>query len=188
MQTSDFWSEWRERPRRDIGKQERWISVHHCFLHSFQASQSGDPGPNFLMIFTRDCGAEMKLYKLSVYGSGLHPRGCVNGWVAGHRPAHSTRGWWYCAEVEWPIDFADKFAAATEPSICFIAFFGDVEHEVLLVTSGYRAMLTYYKTPHATSSHFASPVHQRLKEALVELVDDKIQLPNGGYLEFGLQH
>jgi hypothetical protein len=86
---------------------------------------------------------------------------------------------------EWTIDFAEKFAAATEPSICFVAFFGDVEHEVLPVTSGYRVTLTYnlyYETPHATSSYFPSPVHRDLKEALVELVNDKAQLPNGGYL------
>jgi hypothetical protein len=95
------------------------------------------------------------------------------------------------SDKEWTIDFADKFAAATKPSICFIAFSGDVEHEALPVTSGYRVTLTYnlyYTTPHAKSSHFPSPVHWTLKEALVKLVNDKTRLPNGGYLGFGLQH
>ncbi|KIJ19142.1 hypothetical protein PAXINDRAFT_128457, partial [Paxillus involutus ATCC 200175] len=152
-------------------------------------------------LFTRERGVEMELYKLNIYGKGDFfkphkdtPRGVgMVGSLVVVLPTKHEGGQLVLRKdsKEWTIDFADKFAAATEPSICFVAFFGDVEHEVLPVTSGYRVTLTYnlyYTTPHATSSYFPSPAHQQLKEALVELVNDKTQLPNGGYLGFGLQH
>ncbi|KAG6375301.1 hypothetical protein JVT61DRAFT_3526 [Boletus reticuloceps] len=46
-------------------------------------------------------------------------------------------------DKEWTVDFTEKFMTQSEPSVCFIAFFGDIEHEVLPVTSGYRVTLTY---------------------------------------------
>ena len=94
-------------------------------------------------------------------------------------------------EKEWTIDFA-KFAAAKEPSVCFLAFYSDVEHEVLPVTSGHRVSLTYnlyHKPIHATApiqNH--TPFHLQLKQALIDLLNDKSKLPNGGYLGFGLAH
>jgi hypothetical protein len=94
-------------------------------------------------------------------------------------------------EKEWTLDFTDKFASATEPSVCFVAFFGDTEHEVLPVTSGYRVTLTYnlYHIPALPSaSSIPTPFHIKLKQALVDLVNDRSKLPNGGYLGFGLVH
>ncbi|KAF8840622.1 hypothetical protein BDN67DRAFT_990258 [Paxillus ammoniavirescens] len=152
-------------------------------------------------LFTRDRGVQMELYKLNVYGKGDFfkphqdtPRGeGMVGSLVVVLPTQHEGGQFVLrnGRKEWAIDFTDKFAAATEPSICFITFFGDVEHEVLPVTSGYRVTLTYnlyYDTPHATSFHFSSPAHQTLKEALVKLINDKTKLQNGGYFGFGLQH
>ena len=94
-------------------------------------------------------------------------------------------------EKEWTIDFADKFATATEPSACFVTFFGDIEHEVLPVMSGYRITLTYnlyHKPMHPSTSSIPTPFQLKLKRALVDLVNDKSKLPKGGYLGFGLVH
>ena len=94
-------------------------------------------------------------------------------------------------EKEWTLDFTNKFASATEPSVCFVAFFGDTEHEVLPVTSGYRVTLTYnlyHKPIHPSTSSIPTPFQVKLKQALVDLVNDKSTLPNGGYLGFGLVH
>ena len=96
-------------------------------------------------------------------------------------------------EKEWTIDFADKFATAAEPSVCFVAFFGDIEHEVLPVTSGFRVTLTYniYHKPglmHPNTSSIPTPFQLKLKQTLVDLVNDKSKLPKGGYLGFGLVH
>ena len=95
-------------------------------------------------------------------------------------------------EKEWTLDFTDWFAAATEPSACFVAFYGDTEHEVLPVTSGYRVTLTYNlyrrKSIHPGTLSIPTPFYVKLKQALVDLVNDKLKLPNGGYLGFGLVH
>jgi len=94
-------------------------------------------------------------------------------------------------DKEWTIDFADKFATATEPSVCFVAFFSDIEHEVLPVTSGYRVTLTYnlyHKPVHPSTSSIPTPFQLKLKQALVDLVNDQSKLPKGGYLGFGLIH
>ena len=93
---------------------------------------------------------------------------------------------------DWTIDFTDKFAGATESSVCFVAFFSDIEHEVLPVTSGYRVTLTYnlyHKPTHLiTPIPIPTPFRLQLKQALVDMVNDKSKLPDGGYLGFGLAH
>jgi len=92
---------------------------------------------------------------------------------------------------EWTLDFADVFATATEPLVCFVAFFGEVEHQVLPITSGYQVTLTYNlygKTSYPNVSSIPTPLHERIKKALVELVNDKSTLPEGGYLCSGLGH
>ena len=94
-------------------------------------------------------------------------------------------------EKEWTLDFTDKFETSTEPSVCFVAFFGDIEHEVLPVTSGYRVTLTYnlyHKPVHPSTSSIPTPSHLKLKQSLVDLVNDKSKLPSGGYLGFGIVH
>jgi len=92
---------------------------------------------------------------------------------------------------EWTFDFAHAFATATEPLVCFVAFFGCVQHEVLPITSGYQVTLTYglyQKQPHPNASYIPTSFHERLKKALVEIVNDKSTLPEGGYLGCDLAH
>ncbi|KAG9308471.1 hypothetical protein JVU11DRAFT_11813 [Chiua virens] len=94
-------------------------------------------------------------------------------------------------EKEWTIDSADNFANAKVPSACYVAFYSDIEHEVLPVSSGHRVTLTYnlYRAPTLPAiSPFLTPQLLTLKRALVDLVNDKSTLPNGGYLGFGLVH
>ena len=44
---------------------------------------------------------------------------------------------------EWTFDSARITAKQREPSLAYIAFYSDVEHEVLDVKSGYRVTVTY---------------------------------------------
>jgi hypothetical protein len=44
---------------------------------------------------------------------------------------------------EWIFDSAKALAAVEQPTIGYVAFFSDVEHEVAPVTSGHRITLTY---------------------------------------------
>lgn len=72
-----------------------------------------------------------------------------------------------------------------------MAFYSELEHEVLPVTSGYRVTLTYnlyHKPIHPGASSIHAPFHLKLKLALADLVNDPSILPNGGYLGFGLVH
>ncbi|KAG6375282.1 hypothetical protein JVT61DRAFT_3504 [Boletus reticuloceps] len=125
---------------------------------------------------------DMELYKLNIYGEkSAHEGGQL---VLRHR------------DKEWTVDFTEKFMTKSEPSVCFIAFFGDIEHEVLPVTSGYRVTLAYnlYQwhailaddTRGAAVLLVAPAVNAHT--SLVDLVSDKSKLPNGGYLGFGLAH
>lgn len=94
-------------------------------------------------------------------------------------------------DQHWIADFTDQFAAATEPSICFIAFFSDVEHQVLPVTLGYRVTLTYdlhFRAQGNIPRALSGPFHDKLKARLIELVNDAETLPKGGYLGLGLCH
>lgn len=92
---------------------------------------------------------------------------------------------------EWALDFADVFATATEPLVCFVAFSGEVEQQVLPITSGYRVTLTYNlygKTSFPSASSFPTPLHEQIKKTLVEFINNKSTLPEGGYLCSGLGH
>ncbi|EMD39478.1 hypothetical protein CERSUDRAFT_111780 [Gelatoporia subvermispora B] len=44
---------------------------------------------------------------------------------------------------QWTFDSANLLSEAPQPSIAYVAFYSDVEHEILPVTSGYRVTLTY---------------------------------------------
>ncbi|KAF8133330.1 hypothetical protein EV363DRAFT_52245 [Boletus edulis] len=144
---------------------------------------------------------DAELYKLNVYGKGdffkAHkdtPRGQnMFGSLVVVLPTAHEGGQFVLRqdEKEWTLDIASQFATATEPSACFVAFYGDIEHEVLPVTSGYRVTLTYnlYHGPvHPNTSSILTPFHLKLKHTLADLVNDKSILPNGGYLGFGLIH
>ncbi|KAF7964956.1 hypothetical protein HWV62_1440, partial [Athelia sp. TMB] len=88
-----------------------------------------------------------------------------------------------------------ELAKRTEPSIGYVAFYSDVEHEVALVTSGYRVTLTYNlyyaadtPEPSIAIRQFASEGEVTFKAGLLELLDDPTVLPAGGIIGFGLQH
>ena len=44
---------------------------------------------------------------------------------------------------EWTFDAPALLAQQTQPSVAYVAFFSDVEHEVAPVVSGHRVTLTY---------------------------------------------
>ncbi|KAF8439935.1 hypothetical protein L210DRAFT_3612476 [Boletus edulis BED1] len=144
---------------------------------------------------------DAELYKLNVYGKGdffkAHkdtPRGQdMFGSLVVVLPTAHEGGQFILrqGEKKWTLDFASEYATATEPSAFFVAFCGDIEHEVLPVTSGYRVTLTYnlyHGLVHPNTSSTLTPFHLKLKHALADLVNDKSILPNGGYLGFGLIH
>ncbi|KAF5374123.1 hypothetical protein D9615_008858 [Tricholomella constricta] len=97
-------------------------------------------------------------------------------------------------DEEWTFDSAALTREQAKPSIAYIAFFSDVDHEVAVVTSGHRVTLTYNlyledtplreKLPASIKPVAAddSVFHTALSKAL----DDPSFLPNGGYLGFGL--
>ncbi|KAI0334272.1 hypothetical protein GY45DRAFT_1318758 [Cubamyces sp. BRFM 1775] len=109
---------------------------------------------------------------------------------------------------EWTVDSGTLLAQRTEPSIAYVAFFSDTEHEVMPVLSGYRVTLTYnlYAIPKGSVagggaepgppaaesvSALSRPVklaEQTLRSTLESLLGDPTFLPRGGNLLFGLYH
>ncbi|TDL25168.1 hypothetical protein BD410DRAFT_785009 [Rickenella mellea] len=80
-------------------------------------------------------------------------------------------------------------------TIAFVAFYGDVDHEVQEVISGHRVMITYnlYFSPTelAMNPPVIAPEDHRegqFKAALSKLLSDNNFLPEGGLLGFGLKH
>jgi hypothetical protein len=91
----------------------------------------------------------------------------------------------------WTFDSAAITSTQKVPSIAYVAFYSDVEHEVSMVTSGYRVTLTYNLYFDDTTSN---PPHSWMKEdelalraSLSTLLDHRDLLPDGGYLGFGLE-
>jgi hypothetical protein len=104
-------------------------------------------------------------------------------------------------DQEWTFDFGEALAAGEDqPSIGYVAFFNDVEHEVTPVTSGHRITLTYnlyfdhggpVSSNDAVSEHFISPRppnQVRVREAFAALLENPEFLADGGTLAFGLRH
>jgi hypothetical protein len=102
---------------------------------------------------------------------------------------------------EWAFDFGQELTAERQPSICYVAFFGDIEHEITPVTSGHRVTLTYNlyfdDIGHTTVSD--DSVTQPLLSTQVanegtfhETFETLLQNPeffaDGGTLAFGLRH
>ncbi|KAK0439401.1 hypothetical protein EV421DRAFT_1906058 [Armillaria borealis] len=81
-------------------------------------------------------------------------------------------------------------SSPASPSIAYVAFYSDVEHEVSPVTSGERITLTYNLYFEKAPTFFALPdaKHTTLKDAFKRLMEDETFLPNGGCLGFGLRH
>ena len=102
--------------------------------------------------------------------------------------------------LEWSFDSGQALAAVDKPTIGYVAFFGDVEHEVAPVTSGHRITLTYnlyfddggpVSENDAVSEHFIPPQppnQQRFRETFEALLGDREFMADGGTLGFGQSH
>ncbi|EJF57889.1 hypothetical protein DICSQDRAFT_182926 [Dichomitus squalens LYAD-421 SS1] len=157
-------------------------------------------------------GIRTELYKLNVYGKGAffkphvdtprselmfgslvivfppsHEGGALKLRAQGHKEGEIR---------EWTFDSSALLAQQTHPSIAYIAFFSDIEHEVMPVTSGHRVTITY-NLYHSNDKTLASslPVlrpistnEQAFRDALRGLIDSPMFLPDGGNLMFGLTH
>ncbi|TFK65054.1 hypothetical protein BDN72DRAFT_824990 [Pluteus cervinus] len=100
---------------------------------------------------------------------------------------------------QWVVDSSSILSKQSEPSICFIAFYSDVEHEVQPLQSGHRVTLTYnlFVETNFKYSRFpplptvaidrSAPDHLVLRASLSDLLQDKSVLPQGGVLAFGLR-
>ncbi|KAF8073371.1 hypothetical protein FPV67DRAFT_1477514 [Lyophyllum atratum] len=145
-----------------------------------------------------------ELYKLNVYGKGSFfkahkdtPRGdTMFGSLVVVFPTPHEGGALVLRHFgqEWTFDSATLTRQEAEPSVAYIAFYSDVDHEVSIVDSGYRVTLTYNlffenKTWRENLPQSIVPVapddalfHNALSTALA----DPSFLPEGGYLGFGL--
>jgi hypothetical protein len=101
---------------------------------------------------------------------------------------------------EWIFDSDQALAAKGKPSIGYVAFFSDIEHEVAPVISGHRITLTYnlyfddggpVSTSDAVSKHLTPPKlanEDAIHKAFVALLENPDFLEEGGTLAFGLRH
>lgn len=97
---------------------------------------------------------------------------------------------------EWIVESSLAFDK-TKPSIVYVAFYGDVEHEVLPVRDGFRVTLTYnlYHVPRDGGQPYPPPLiedpshRERLQAAIrtAVLENTKNPLPRRAFFAFGLQ-
>ncbi|KAM5533679.1 hypothetical protein V8D89_012646 [Ganoderma adspersum] len=148
-----------------------------------------------------------ELYKLNVYGEGA--------FFKPHKDTPRSQSMFASLVIVFPTpheggalvlrhgnkEFTFDAAAALSGrtnSIAYIAFFSDVEHEVLPVRSGHRVTLTYnlfygsLRTP-APPTHLAAsqPPHasaSAVQADLAALLADPTFLPAGGAMGFALCH
>jgi hypothetical protein len=101
---------------------------------------------------------------------------------------------------EWIFDSGKALAAEEKPSVSYVAFFSDIEHEVAPVISGHRITLTYnlyfddggpVSANDAVSKHLTPPPipnEGTFCEAFKALLENPEFLADGGTLAFGLRH
>ncbi len=98
---------------------------------------------------------------------------------------------------ETTFDSGAVLRDAKEPSIAYVAFLCDVEHEVLPVTAGYRISITYNLYFRDVPSQLRAPekpyrtlppTANTFLDALQLLLADPTFLPKGGVLGFDLSH
>ncbi|KAH9953972.1 hypothetical protein BC827DRAFT_1272992 [Russula dissimulans] len=172
---------------------EKIIRVYHSELEGFQAKSK----------------LRFELLNLNVYGQGsfsnFHvyppPRERRVGSLIIVFPTPHEGGIFRFKHEnnEWPVDYGSKFVAAREPSIGYVAFFGNVPHGVTQVKSGYCVTLTYElffydletvrRNDLAAEGRLSVGVNERdFREKFEELVESPEFLPDGGTLGFGLRH
>ncbi|KAL7282826.1 hypothetical protein ACG7TL_002239 [Trametes sanguinea] len=99
---------------------------------------------------------------------------------------------------EWTFDSSRLLAGAVD-RIAFVAFFSDVEHEVIPVLSGHRVTLTYnlyfaadeMRRPPQDRLTLLRPLHGNagaIQDALLAYLSNPQVLPEGGLVGFGLRH
>ncbi|KDQ60430.1 hypothetical protein JAAARDRAFT_125785, partial [Jaapia argillacea MUCL 33604] len=143
----------------------------------------------------------LELYKLNVYGPGSFfkahkdtPRAPnMFGSLVVVFPAKHEGGALVLRHQnsDWTFDAAKELSNTQQPQVAYIAFYSNVEHEVMEVQSGYRISLTYnlYFTKSRPQNTPALPQTQsRFLRALRSVLDDRTFLPYGGTLGFGLRH
>ena len=104
---------------------------------------------------------------------------------------------------EWKFEPNALKSSQSSPSLAYVAFYSDIEHEVLKVTDGSRVTLTYnlYLVPHGLTSRVpgssdVSPalVKPSLKDitnfqaTLQQYLNSPEFMPEGGTLAFNLAH
>jgi hypothetical protein len=101
---------------------------------------------------------------------------------------------------EWIFDSGQELAAIDQPTIGYVAFFSDTEHEVAPVTSGHRITLTYnlyfddggpVSEKDTVSEHLLPPQppnQEGFSEAFKALLENPEFIADGGTLAFGLRH
>ena len=78
----------------------------------------------------------------------------------------------------------------SSPSLAYVAFYSDIEHEVLTVTSGQRITLTYNPIPKMAALAITPDrnVSNSFQTTLHSQLGGPEFLPSGGTLGFGLAH
>jgi hypothetical protein len=102
---------------------------------------------------------------------------------------------------EWTFDSGRELTAERQPSIRYVAFFSDIEHEVTPVISGHRVTLTYNLYFNDIGPTTASEVsvsqpllstqaanERTFHETFEALLQNPEFLADGGTLAFGLRH
>ena len=98
-------------------------------------------------------------------------------------------------DQEWKFDANTLTAPQSSPSLAYVAFYSDIEHEVLKVTSGRRVTVTYNLylvdptlRPEGSIVTPNAQTVSKLQATLQGLLRRPEFLPEGGVLGFGLAH
>ncbi|KAK0184839.1 hypothetical protein F5146DRAFT_1228479 [Armillaria mellea] len=126
-----------------------------------------------------------ELYKLNVY--------CEGDFFKAHKDTPRAENMMGSLVIVFPTPH-ERGSLVLRQDVSYIAFYSDVEHEVLPVTSGIRVTLTYNlyledkPTVPSLLPNTESPIVDHVKEALERLLSASDFLPEGGMLGFGLRH
>ncbi|KZV90431.1 hypothetical protein EXIGLDRAFT_837831 [Exidia glandulosa HHB12029] len=139
-----------------------------------------------------------ELYKLNVYGPGSFfkahkdtPRGddMFGSLVLNFPTKHEGGALVLRHDGREHVHDASAAAYTSPEQVSWVAFYSDVEHEVLPVKSGHRITLTYnlYFTEGLTAVP-SLPSIESLQLAFQNVLKDETFFPAGGRLGFGLKH
>ncbi|EIW61106.1 uncharacterized protein TRAVEDRAFT_118467 [Trametes versicolor FP-101664 SS1] len=181
------------------------------FMTRFHAEQTGIVDmirTGLLTGSSEEEGISAQLYKLNVYGKGAffkphvdtpHSQKMFGSLVIVFPTPHEGGQLILRKEnSEWTFDAA-RLLSGSADRIAYVAFFSDVEHEVLPVLSGHRVTITYNlyfdnaqsrpKVPKGLA--VTQPLHASsgaIKESLRAFLRSPKILPDGGTIGFGLRH